>query len=267
MLSTKSLYCWSLNNFISPNFCNRNKKNYVPLFLLKSILLFHNWCSCQFSSPLLLSHGHSTRQLDPSKLLIRIDQSAVRRQWSSFWIEKKTHSHNQTIFLVVCHCNDKVNKWNELRQNPKSKSRTKNLSLCIVYTNWFRDYHLDNFSCPWGLFTQFSHINILLIGSFYLLRSSLGNERWYHITYKLNHGHLFWKLSPSTICLSGLLWRQAAKGRPKQLWETNHGGRKFSKLWPEGSIYVMCVLNNTFGQFIRFHLFSNSDNIVLWHPH
>ena len=86
---------------------------------------------------------------------------------------KKTHSHNQTIFLVVCHCNDKVNKWNELRQNPKSKSRTKNLSLCIVYTNWFRDYHLDNFSCPWGLFTQFSHINILLIGSFYLLRSSL----------------------------------------------------------------------------------------------
>ena len=109
-----------LNNFISPNFCNRNKKNYVPLFLLKSILLFHNWCSCQFSSPLLLSHGHSTRQLDPSKLLIRIDQSAVRRQWSSIWIEKKTHSHNQTIFLVVCHCNDKVNKWNELRQNPKS---------------------------------------------------------------------------------------------------------------------------------------------------
>ena len=105
---------WSLNqrrclleyNFISPNFCNRNKnkKNYVPLFLLKSILLFHNWCSCQFSSPLLLSHGHSTRQLDPSKLLIRIDQSAVRRQWSSFWIEKKTHSHNnQKNFLVTCH--------------------------------------------------------------------------------------------------------------------------------------------------------------------
>ena len=154
-------------------------------------------------------------------------------------------------------------------QNPNPNQGHKKLSLCIVHTNWFRDYHLDNFSCPWGLFTQFSHINILLIGSFYLLRSSLGNERWYHITYKLNHGHLFWKLSPSTICLSGLLWRQAAKGRPKQLWETNHGGRKFSKLWPEGSmyLYVICVLNNTFGQFIRFHLFSNSDNIVLWHPH
>ena len=60
--------------------------------------------------------------------------------------------------------------------------------------------------------------------------------------------HLFWKFSPSTICLSSL------KSSPKQLWETNWGGRKFSKSWREGSMYPYVMWSSTY----LYKLFRNS---------
>ena len=55
----------------------------------------------------------------------------------------------------------------------------------------------------------------------------------------LNHWALNLKiLSFHDLSLRAPLFDRAANGWPKQFWETNHGGRQFSKLWREGSMYL-----------------------------
>ena len=54
-------------------------------------------------------------------------------------------------------------------------------------------------------------------------------------------------------CLLPRFVSQSSFSRPKQLWETNHGGRKFSKLWREGMWSLLLLQFDELEFFIIIH--------------
>ena len=53
--------------------------------------------------------------------------------------------------------------------------------------------------------------------------------------------HILKIISSHALSFRAHLAGQTANGWPKQLWEKNSGGRQFSKLWWEGSMYLYVV--------------------------
>ena len=75
-----------------------------------------------------------------------------------------------------------------------------------------------------------------------------------HIIGTLNCWTLIWKIVAfHYLSLRAPLAGRAANSRPKQLWETNRGGRLFSTLWRDGSmcLYVMWLDDTFYLDFLQ----------------